>query len=156
MERISMNERKKMYLDCTYLISIMENFECDQSEKNKLKLDFSVMTSEKIMLPSGKWGTVLSLALETHHFITANYIIENREKLFVSLDYVACELDKVGAAIHFEDELDFALSYYNDEEDEMIKYSNAMILEKDESKNIYEENKKAIEKLLNFKRFKRC
>lgn len=155
MEMISMNERKKIYLDCAHLISAMENFECNQSEKNKLKLDFFIMTLDKIMLPSGKWGNALSLALETHNFITANYIIENRERLFVSLDYVAFELDKVGAAIHFEDELDFVLSYYNAEKNEMQKYSSAIIAENNVTKNIYEENEKAIESLLGFKRNKR-
>lgn len=142
MERIPIEKRKELFEDLAHFIVAMENYEKEQSEKNKLKLDLLLLTKDNILLPSGKWGNALALALEIHKFITANYILENREKFNISIDYIAFELDKSGESIHFEDELDFAVSYFN------LAVSNSNL--EDNFKMI-----KEIEKLLSFKRFKR-
>ena len=135
MERISIEKRKELFEDLAHVVTALENYEKEQTEKNKLKLDLYLLTKDTMLLPSGKWGNLLALALEMHKFKSANYILENREKFQISLDYIAFELDKKGAVIHFEDELDFAVSYYNLEGDfKMVE---------------------EIEKLLSYKRLKR-
>ena len=135
MERISIEKRKELFEDLAHVVTALENYEKEQTEKNKLKLDLYLLTKDTILLPSGKWGNILALALEMHKFKSANYILENREKFYISLDYIAFELDKKGAVIHFEEELDFAVSYYNLEDDfKMVE---------------------EIEKLLSYKRLKR-
>ncbi|MBO5096370.1 MAG: hypothetical protein J6B98_05800 [Bacilli bacterium] len=135
MERLSMEGSKELFEDLAHVVIALENYEKEQTEKNKLKLDLHLLTKDTMLLPSGKWGNLLALALEMHKFKSANYILENREKFQISLDYIAFELDKKGAVIHFEDELDFAVSYYNLEGDfKMVE---------------------EIEKLLSYKRLKR-
>ena len=135
MEKISIEKRKELFEDLAHVVIALENYEKEQTEKNKLKLDLYLLTKDTMLLPSGKWGNLLALALEMHKFKSANYILENREKFQISLDYIAFELDKKGAVIHFEDELDFAVSYYNLEGDfKMVE---------------------EIEKLLSYKRLKR-
>ena len=116
MERISIEKRKELFEDLAHVVTALENYEKEQTEKNKLKLDLYLLTKDIMLLPSGKCGNILALALEMHKFKSANYILENREKFYISLDYVSFELDKSGSAIHFEDELDFAISYYNVED----------------------------------------
>lgn len=113
MERISIEKRKELFEDLAHFIFTMEKFEKDQNEENKLKLDLLLLTKDTILLPSGKWGNALALALEMHKFKSANYILENIDKFNISLNYVAFELEQKGIAIHFEDELYFAASYYN-------------------------------------------
>ena len=135
MERMPIEKRKEVFEILAHYITALENYEKEQSEKNKLKLDLLLLTKDTVLLPSGKLGNALALALEMHKFKAANYILKNKEKFYISLDYVAFELDKSGVAIHFEDELDFAVSYYNVED-------NFEIIEE-------------IEKLLSSKRFKR-
>jgi len=135
MEKISIEKRKELFEDLAHVVTALENYEKEQTEKNKLKLDLYLLTKDTMPLPSAKWGNILSLALEMHKFKAANYILENKEEFNISLDYIAFELDKKGSAIHFEDELDFAVSYYNVE---------------DNFETIEE-----IEKLLSYKRLKR-
>ena len=156
MERLSMEERKKMFLDIAHLITVMEDYERMPNRANQNKLDNLIMAKEIVLLPSGKWGNVLAFALEMHKFIAANYILENKEKFNISLDYVAFEIGNCGLPIHYENELDFALSYFDSEKEEMIEYSELLLLESsDISKEKIELTLDAIEKLKNFKRFKR-
>ncbi len=50
--------------------------------------------SKTLLLPSGRYGNIIALALEANNYIVAKYLIENSNRLGLNTNIVASEKDK--------------------------------------------------------------
>ena len=112
---IQMLERKNSYEKASILLNAMNDYSYGQNLKDNLRI-IDVYCSDymnDLLLPSGNVGTPLALALETHNFTTAKYIIDNQDRFDISLSEVALD-EENQKVINLGEELDLALSYFNE------------------------------------------
>lgn len=75
------------------LTDLLEKYYKNQTYREKVALEAGICMSNdsKLLLPSGRYGSPLALALEFNNYIAALYMIDNSEKLNLSLEDVSSD-----------------------------------------------------------------
>ena len=75
------------------LTDILEKYYTNQTKREKIALEASICMSNdyKLLLPSGRYGTPLALALELNNYIAVLYMIKNKDKLNLSLENISSD-----------------------------------------------------------------
>ena len=141
--------RKQMFQTTSAFLSALSDYSYgEKMEENKQMIDFYYTdVFEPLILPSDNKGTLLALALEHHYYQAAKYMLENKQRLGITLNDIATNKD-TNEQISFEDEFKFSTSYY-DEKGEL----NRINLYKTEFNQKYIEHALAAEKELEAKRY---
>lgn len=118
--------RQRAFINATNLVTYMNKYSYDMSEKNRKTLDFFTEYSEGLPLPSGRWGNVIALALEVNNYAAAEYLIENAERLKLRTDFVVSELgfknpwslkdEYLYSLLTYDDKIELKPDFYSDEE----------------------------------------
>lgn len=149
-----MKIRKNAYLTFALLESTMNAYEYNEGDLNDNLATIDCYCTEfvdGILLPSNRMGTPLAVALETHSFKSALYLMENAKRLGVSLSTVLRDDDY--KSIDVNEELDFALSYFSisDEKNKIKMYSRLSDKEMQKIEVIHlKEELEALEKIKTF------
>ena len=140
----TMKNRKNGYLEFALLASSMNAYEYNEGdEKDNLETIKSYCEEivDDILLPSNRIGTPLAVALETHSFKSALYLIENAERFRISFKNLL--RDDEYKPIDINEELEFVLSYFSISEEkkriEMYSHLSDREMEELERKHLKEE-----------------
>ncbi|MBP3840590.1 MAG: hypothetical protein IK997_00530 [Bacilli bacterium] len=115
----TMMNRKNSYLETNLLFHSMYAYDYnngDQKDNLSVVDYYCTEVVDGLMLPSNRYGTPLAIALETHLFKSALYILENLQRFGISLDRVLIDDDLKD--VNLAQEYDFALSYFSTQEEQ--------------------------------------
>jgi hypothetical protein len=139
---------KGAFMKTVYLTFAMEKYEKTLNEADKLEVEMYARISNGMPLPSGRWGNSIALALETNHYICAEYLINNSQKS--NLETLTVVSDLGGKeSLSLRDEYLFSLLTFDLEEvTERIKdLSNRFPEDRDKYMAYLKETKKAIQSI---------
>ena len=114
MQIAQLKIRRNAFLNATNLVTYMNKYSYDMSEKYRNALDLFTEFSEGLPLPSGRWGNAIALALEINNYVAAEYLIENADRLKLKTDLVVSELGFENPW-SLKDEYLFSLLTYDEE-----------------------------------------
>lgn len=91
-----LNKSRDYYACFAGLFSVMSKYEsgnCEKELESWIRIANISCEENNLPLPSGRKGNVLAVALEMRNYFSAIYMIENAERLGISLDRVSMDVD---------------------------------------------------------------
>lgn len=74
--------QKNAYIGAAEMYMIMQGYKFHSDDDNKrFSLEHYASFLQGLPLPSGRWGNVIALALEFNNYTSAEYLIDNAERL---------------------------------------------------------------------------
>ena len=114
-----MKVRQSAFLRYASITAAFNDYEYNPDSDMAKKLVLAWCTVKTgFVLPSGRWGTALAVALENHQFNVALYIVEHKDELNIDLQMISSSFGYSDVA-GFNDVLQFVLSYYETKEREL-------------------------------------
>ena len=94
-EMIDKNEeiiiRNTAFNDSVNLVNFMNNYVNNMNDEDRRILDLGAKFSRNLLLPSGRFGNAIALALEINNYVAAEYLIESADRLELDTNIVASE-----------------------------------------------------------------
>ena len=105
LDKTQLKIRKDAFIQVANIISAMQSYhfyKAVSTDQTRIKdaavtLDLAVSIKTGIPLPSGRWGTPIALALEINDYISAEYLIDNAERLSLTTKTVSSNLGGANA-----------------------------------------------------------
>lgn len=85
-----MTDMKAAFANFANVYSALSSYNSNPTDENaKILSMITANTTSGMPLPSGKWGTVLAVALEMNLYTSALFLIENSEVLGINLNSIS-------------------------------------------------------------------
>ena len=146
-----MNIRKGEYMRYAHLTHFFDEYDYNINRNISSIEGILKFPGYTYPLPTGREGTVLAIALENHQFISAKFLLDNKDELGIRLDQLSHEVGEKKWT-NFPEELLLTLSYYNENLDkeylEKLKDNNPSQYSFEKAK--FDEQLAAIKALLQY------
>ena len=84
-----LKQKKNLFLKTCHLVNALEKYSRESTLENESNLNIIAYNTDGLMLPNGRYGNPIALALGINDYISALYLIKNADGLNIDNEYIS-------------------------------------------------------------------